>query len=142
MKRFDKHEVASEFLDATITEHLDYARHFAVPNLAAVSEEVTSKLLRLRGRMDSTSLKIGALKAMTEALRQTAPDQRIWWRALFRLKNTIKQMDSKTDRFFDAHIEASARQEIGDGTAISRDSTSLCLRMYNDLMPIGYRSTR
>ncbi len=114
MKRFDKRDVASELLDAAITEHLDHARHFAAYNLAAVSEELTSKLLRLCGRMDSTSLKIGALKAMTEALQQTAADHRIWWRELFRLKNTIKHIDGKTDRFFDAHIEVSARQKIGD----------------------------
>jgi hypothetical protein len=114
MKRFDKRDVATELLDAAITEHLDHARHFAAYNLAAVSEELTSKLLRLCGRSDSTSLKIGALNVMTRALQQTAPEQRIWWKELFRLKNTIKHMDGKTDRYFDANIEKSARQKIGD----------------------------
>jgi hypothetical protein len=74
------------------------ARHFAAYNLAAISEELTSKLLRLSGRTDSTSLKIGALNAMTQALQQSAPKHRIWWRELFRLKNTIKHMDSGADR--------------------------------------------
>jgi len=114
MKRFDKRDVATELLDAAITEHLDHARHFAAYNLAAVSEELTSKLLRLCGRSDSTSLKIGALKSMTEVLRQTEPDHRIWWKELFRLKNTIKHMDGGADSFFDANIEDSARQKIGD----------------------------
>jgi hypothetical protein len=114
MKRFDKRDVATELLDAAITEHLDHARHFAAYNLAAVSEELTSKLIRLCGRRDSTSLKIGALKAMTEALQQTEPAHRIWWRELFRLKNTIKHMDGRADRFFDANIEDGARQKIGD----------------------------
>lgn len=114
MKRFDKRDVATELLDAAITEHLDQARHFAAYNLAAVSEELTSKLLRLCGRNDSTSLKVGALKAMTEVLRQTEPDHRIWWKELFRLKNTIKHMDGRADSFFDANIEDSARQKIGD----------------------------
>jgi hypothetical protein len=114
MKRFDKRDVATELLDAAITEHVDQARHFAAYNLAAVSEELTSKLLRLCGRSDSTSLKIGALNAMTRALQQTAPEQRIWWKELFRLKNTIKHMDGKADRCLDATIENSARQKIGD----------------------------
>ena len=114
MKRFDKRDVATELLDAAITEHLDHERHFAAYNLAAVSEELTSKLLRLSGQKDSVSLKIGALKVMTDVLHQTEPDQRTWWKELFRLKNTIKHMDSEADRFFDANIEVSARQKIGD----------------------------
>jgi len=114
MKEFNKRDIASEFLDAAIEEHLDHAHHFAAYNLAAVSEELTSKLLQLRGRTDSTSGKIGALKSMTEALGQPVPDHRIWWRALFRLKNTIKHLDSHADQFFDANIEVAARQKIGD----------------------------
>jgi hypothetical protein len=114
MKQFDKQDVATELLDAAITEHLDHARHFAAYNAAAVSEELTSKLLRLCDKKDSASLKIGALKAMTNVLHQTEPDQRIWWKELFRLKNTIKHMDRESDRFFEANIEVSARQKIGD----------------------------
>ncbi len=114
MKQFDKRDVATELLDAAITEHLDHARHFAAYNLAAVSEELTSKLLRLLGQKDSASLKLGALKAMTDVLHQTEPNHRVWWKELFRLKNTIKHMDNEADRFFDAHIEVSARQKIVD----------------------------
>jgi hypothetical protein len=114
MKRFDKRDVATELLDAAITEHLDHARHFAAYNLAAVSEELTSTLLRLCGRRDSTSLKIGALKAVTQALQQTKPDHRTWWRELFRLKNTIKHMYGRADRFFDTNIDDGARRKIGD----------------------------
>jgi hypothetical protein len=114
MKQFDKRDVATEFLDAAITEHLDHARYFAAYNLAAVSEELTSKLLQLCGRADSTSLKVGALKAMSEALQQAEPGDRTWWKQLFRLKNTIKHMDTGADRFFEANIEDSARQKIGD----------------------------
>jgi hypothetical protein len=114
MKRFDKRDVATELLDAAITEYLDHARHFAAYNLAAVSEELTSKLLRLSGQKDSVSLKLGALKAMTDALHQIELHQRVWWKELFRLKNTIKHMDNEADRFFDANIEDSARQKIGD----------------------------
>lgn len=114
MRRIDKWDVATELLDAAITEHLDHARHFAAYNLAAVSEELTSKLLRLSGRIDSTGLKVGALKAMTEALRQPEPERRTWRKALFGLKNALKHMDSEGDRFFEANIEVSARQKIGD----------------------------
>jgi hypothetical protein len=113
MKRIDKRDVATELLNAAITEHLDPAPHFAAYNLAAVSEELTSKLLRLCGRKDSTSLKIGALKAMSEVLQQTETNHRIWWRELFRLKNAIKHIDGGADRFFDTNIENSARQKIG-----------------------------
>lgn len=114
MKRTDKRDVAMELLDAAITEHLDHARYFAAYNLAAVSEELTSKLLRFSGRRDTTTLKMGALNVMTRALRQTATDERVWWRQLFRLKNTIKHMDGEADRFFEANIEDSARHKIGD----------------------------
>lgn len=114
MKRIDKLDVATELLDAAITEHLDHARHFAAYNLAAVSEELTSKLLRLSGQKDSVSFKLGALKAMTDALHQTEPSQRVWRKELFRLKNAIKHMDSEADRFLDANIEVSARQTIAD----------------------------
>lgn len=117
MQRFDKRDVATELLDAAITEYLDHARHFAAYNLAAVSEELTSNMLRLRGRIHSTGLKFGALKAMTEVLRQIPPGDRVWWRELFRLKNTIKHMDGGADRFFDANIENNARQKIGDAIA-------------------------
>ena len=114
MKRFDKRAVATELLDAAITEHLDHARHFAAYNLAAVSEELTSRLLRLSGQNDSASLKFGALKAMTDALHQIEPHQRVWWKELFRLKNTIKHLDNEADRYFDANIEVNARQKIID----------------------------
>jgi hypothetical protein len=114
MKRVDKRDVAMQLLDAAITEYLDYARHFAAYNLAAVSEELTSKLLGLSGQCDATSLKMGALKAMTDVLHQTTPGHRVWWRELFRLKNTIKHMDGEENRFFEANIDASARQKIGD----------------------------
>jgi hypothetical protein len=114
MKRSDKRDVAIELLDAAITEHLDHARHFAAYNLAAVSEELTSKLVRSSGMTDSTALKIGALKVMTQALGQPTMDERVWWKPLFRLRNTIKHLDGETDRFFEANIEVSARQKIGD----------------------------
>jgi len=114
MKQFDKRDVAAELLDAAITEHLDHARYFAAYNLAAVSEELTSMLLRLSGRPDSTGLKVGALQAMSEVLQQPEPSGRTWWKEIFRLKNTIKHMDSAADRFFEANIEQGARQKIGD----------------------------
>jgi hypothetical protein len=114
MKRTDKRDVAMELLDAAITEHLDHARHFAAYNLAAVSEELTSRLLRFSGKVDSTALKISALNVMNRALRHPATDKRVWWRHLFRLRNSIKHMDREADRFFDVNIEVSARQKIGD----------------------------
>jgi hypothetical protein len=115
MKRFDKRDIATELLDAAITEHLDHARYFAAYNLVAVSEELTSKLLRLCDQSDSTSLKIGALNAMTRALQQTAPEQRIWWKELFRLKNTIKHMDGKADRCSSTPTSRTVRdKKIGD----------------------------
>ena len=114
MERIDKRDVAMELLDAAISEHLDHARHFAAYNLAAVSEELTSKLLRFSGKKDATALKIGALRVMAQTLQQPATDERVWWKQIFGLKNTIKHMDGEADRFFDANIEASARQKIGN----------------------------
>lgn len=114
MKRFDKRDVAIELLDAAVTEHLDHARHFAAYNLAAVAEELMSKLLRLAGKKDSVTLKIGAVKTMSQALRQTDGGERAWRKLFFRLKNTIKHMDNEADRFFEANIETNARHKISD----------------------------
>ena len=114
MKRFDKRDVAIELLDAAVTEHLDHERHFAAYNLAAVAEELMSKLLRLSGKNDSSTLKIGAVKAMSQAQHQTSGDDSAWRKLFFRLKNTIKHMDNEADRFFEANIEANARQKIID----------------------------
>lgn len=114
MERFDKQDVALELLDAAVSEHLDYARHFAAYNLAAVAEELLSKLLRCSGKTDSSDLKIGAVKAMSKALGQPEGEDKTWRQLFFKLKNTIKHMDRKSDRYFDANIETSARQKIGD----------------------------
>lgn len=114
MRRYDKSDVAIELLDAALSEHLDHARHFAAYNLAAVSEELMSKLLKCSGNTDSADLKIGAMKAMSKALGQPEGEERIWRKALFKLKNTIKHMDNETERYFEANIETSARQKIGD----------------------------
>lgn len=117
MKRFDKRDVALELLDAAVSEHLDHARHFAAYNLAAVAEELLSKLLRCSGRTDSSDLKIGAVKAMSKVLGQPEGEDRAWRQLFFKLKNMIKHMDQQSDRYVDANIETSARQKIGDAVS-------------------------
>ena len=85
MKQFDKQDVATELLDAAITEHLDHARHFAAYNAAAVSEELTSKLLALQGdrrhvraaKPALTALAVGALLAPDDAV-VLGPDVDSW----------------------------------------------------------------
>lgn len=114
MERFDKRDVAVELLDAAVSEHLDHARHFAAYNLAAVAEELMSKLLKCSGKADSSDLKVGAVKAMSRALDQPEGEDKAWRKLFFRLKNTIKHMDNQSDRYFDANIETGARQKIGD----------------------------
>jgi hypothetical protein len=117
MKRFDKRDVALEMLDAAVSEHLDHARHFAAYNLAAVAEELLSKLLKCSRKADSSDLKIGAAKAMSRALGQPEGEDNAWRKLFFKLKNTIKHMDGASDRLFDANIEVSARQKIGDAVS-------------------------
>lgn len=114
MKIIDKRDVAVELLDAAVSEHLDSARHFAAYNLAAVAEELMSKLLKCSRKTDSSDLKIGAVKAMSKALGQPEGDDKTWRKLFFKLKNTIKHMDGQADRYFDANIETGARQKIGD----------------------------
>ena len=114
MKKFDKRDVAVELLDAAVSEYLDHARHFAAYNLAAVAEELTSKLLKCSGKTDSSDLKIGAVTAMSRALGQPEGEDKTWRKLFFRLKNTIKHMDNQADRYFEANIETDARQKIGD----------------------------
>ena len=114
MKRYDKRDVAVELLDAAITEYLDHRRYFAASNLAAVAEEHFSKLLRLDGKRDPSQRKIGMVKEMSRALGQCEGDDKSWFKLFSALKNTLKHMDSEADRHFDANIEASARQKIGD----------------------------
>lgn len=114
MRRFDKLDVAVEFLDAAVSEHLDHARHFAAYNLAAVAEELVSKLLKSACKRDVAELKIGALMAMSKALGQPEGDAKGWRKLLFNLKNSMKHMDGPDDRYLDVNIETNARQKIGD----------------------------
>lgn len=117
MKKYDKCDVAVEMLDAAISEYFDHARYFAAYNLAAVAEELMSKLLKCSGKLDSSDLKIGALKEISKALGQPEGESNIWRKLLFRLKNTIKHMDNHVDRHFEANIETDARQKIGDAVS-------------------------
>lgn len=117
MKKYDKLDVAVELLDAAVSEHLDHSRHFAAYNLAAVAEELTSKLLKCSGRTDSSDLKIGAVKAMNKALGQPEGEDKAWRKIFFNLKNTIKHMDNKAGRYFEANIEMDARRKVGDAVS-------------------------
>jgi hypothetical protein len=114
MESFDKSDVALELLDAAVVEHLDHGRHFAAYNMAAVAQELLSKLLRCQRMESSADLKIRAFRSMSLALGQSEKDAKVWRKEFDRLKNTIKHMDSRSDRFFCANIEADARRKIGD----------------------------
>jgi hypothetical protein len=117
MKTYDKRDVAEELLDAAVIEHLDYGRHFAAYNLAAVAEELLSKFLSIEGKSDSSQLKIGMVKAMSCALAHPEGEDKAWRKKFFALKNWIKHMDSKDDRYIDANIEVSARQKLCNAVA-------------------------
>ncbi|MGH8227251.1 MAG: hypothetical protein ACREU3_04985 [Steroidobacteraceae bacterium] len=114
MKTYDKRDIAVELLDAAVSEHLDYGRYFAAYNLAAVAEELLSKFLLIDGKSDSAKSAIGMVKAMSCALGHPEGEDKTWRKILFTLKNRIKHMDSKNDRYVDANIEVSARQKILD----------------------------
>ena len=101
-------------MDAAVVEHLDHSRHFAAYNLAAVAEELASKLLKTACKPDTSDLKIGALMAMSKELGQPEGDPKGWRNLIFKLKNSMKHMDGRNDRYLDANIETSARQKIGD----------------------------
>ena len=116
MKRVDKRDIAIEMLDAAVSEHLDHGRHFAAYNLAAVAEELLSKFVRRAGLKDSSTLKIGAVKAMNQALGYPKGVDKVLRKAFFETKNAIKHMDTnqETDRYITANIETGARHKIGD----------------------------
>jgi len=114
MEKVDKLDIAKEMLDAAIDEYLDHQRYFAAYNLAAVSEEILGKFVRLNGGKDALTKSVENVKIVNSALKGGDLPDKKWKKIIRDKKNSIKHMDSENDRYIESNISDEVRWMIND----------------------------
>ena len=95
MEMFDKLDIADEMLESAIESYLDAQKYFTALHLAGAAQEIYGKWLRINGEQDfSTMMLDHAGKIFEERI-----DRKAIKKEDKRPKNSIKHMDSKSDRF-------------------------------------------
>tara|TARA_B100000700_G_scaffold36466_1_gene35773 strand:+ start:949 stop:1374 length:426 start_codon:yes stop_codon:yes gene_type:complete len=98
MEKFDKLDIADEMLEGAIESYLDSKKFFSALHLAGAAQEIYGKWLRINGGQDFSTLMLDhASKIFEEPI-----DRKAIKKEDKRPKNSIKHMDSKSDRF--AHL--------------------------------------
>lgn len=95
MEKFDKLDIADEMLERAIESYLDAQKYFSALHLAGAAQEIYGKWLRINGGQDfSTTMLDHASKIFEEPI-----DRKAMKKEDKRPKNSIKHMDSESDRF-------------------------------------------
>lgn len=98
MGKIDKLDIADEMLEGAIESYLDSKKFFSALHLAGAAQEIYGKWLRINGGQDFSTLMLDhASKIFEEPI-----DRKAIKKEDKRPKNSIKHMDSKSDRF--AHL--------------------------------------
>ena len=102
MIEYSKIKIALEYIEAAIEERELHHRYFAAMNLAAVTEELLGKIIRVAGKTDQFTQ---AVDTLTEVQKFTS--KHLGWpeqsrkdlkKILGSTKNSIKHMDSIFDQ--------------------------------------------
>lgn len=134
MQTVDKLDIADEMIESAIQQFLDHQHYFAAFNLAGVAEEIYGKALRIDGGKDSQMELIDAVRLLTA--QRGGPDipVREWKKIATEKKNSIKHLDSASDRHIQIDVEDEARLMIGEAlsnhTKLARSVTSEIQRFY------------
>lgn len=120
MEKTDKVLIADEMLDAAIDEYLNHQRYFAALNLAGVADEIYGKFVRLEGARDSQMENIEIAKAISKFRGTPELPIRNWKKIANAEKNSIKHMDSESDKFVELDIDTQATCMIGDALSNHR----------------------
>ena len=99
MKKFDKLDIADEMLESAIESYLDTRKYFPALHLAGAAQEIYGKWLRINGGQDFSTMMLN----QAEKIFDEPIDRKAVKTEDKRPKNSIKHMDSESDRF--AHIE-------------------------------------
>lgn len=110
-ERFDKLCIADEMLDAAI-EAFFAGRCFAAVNNAGVAQELYAKMLSLQRLGTYRDQLIGVADTLTLRAGMEGLPVGHWNREAGRLKNAIKHIDNKEDRYVEADAQDEARSGI------------------------------
>lgn len=95
MKKIDKLKIADEMLEKAIESYLDDKKYFAALHLAGAVQEIYGKWLRIEGQQDFSTMMLNH----TESFFDEPIDKKAIKKEDKRPKNSIKHMDSESDRF-------------------------------------------
>ena len=95
MKKIDKLNIADEMLDKAIECYLDDKKYFAALHLAGAVQQIYGKWLRIEGQQDFSTMMLNH----AENLFDEPIDKKAIKKEDMRPKNSIKHMDSQSDRF-------------------------------------------
>lgn len=95
MKKIDKLKIADEMLDKAIESYLDDKKYFAALHLAGAAQEIYGKWLRIEGYQDFSRMMLNH----AENIFDEPIDKKAVKKEDKRPKNSIKHMDSESDRF-------------------------------------------
>lgn len=95
MENYDKLDIADEMLESAIELYLDNKKYFSALHLAGAAQEIYGKWLRINGGQDFSTIMLDhAGKIFEEPI-----DRKAIKKEERRPKNSIKHMDSVSDRF-------------------------------------------
>lgn len=105
MRKIDKLIIADEMLDASIDEFLINERYFAALNLAGVAQEIYGKWLRANREIDLRSQLLDQCEKIVRSEGAEKFDRKKTNKQDNHIKNSIKHLNSKNDRYLDVDIE-------------------------------------
>jgi hypothetical protein len=130
----DKLDIAYEMLDGAINALLDFKQYFVATNLAGVAEELYGYVIQFDGGTNSQKGLVDLAKVLGGADASDKLVNKSLYDASVMVKNSIKHIYSKEDRFLEVDAQDEARSAINcaltNHSLLEREFTPTIQRFY------------